>query len=154
MLCIQWTTWAWLYWKVLWRVYHKIVLRAIIGHFKSVEKRVGSVVKRKEKVLQYSDSERMFGIFIKYALYLCVNGKCASRRVMKIHAGHVSAASPCITYISLSLLGWRGRGELTTATSTGSQQYNIMLYKVSTYTREARVVLYKFDLFKLKNGTC
>lgn len=106
----QWTTWAWLYWNVLWRVYHKIVLRAIIGHFKSVEKRVGSVVKRKEKVLQYSDSERMFGIFIKYALYLCVNGKCASRRVMKIHAGHVSAASPCITYISLSLLGWRGRG--------------------------------------------
>lgn len=63
-------------------------------------------MKRKEKVLQYSDSERMFGIFIKYALYFCVNGKCASRRVMKIHTGHVSAASPCITYISLSLHGW------------------------------------------------
>lgn len=92
-------------------------------------------MKRKEKVLQYSDSERMFGIFIKYALYFCVNGKCASRRVMKIHTGHVSAASPCITYISLSLRGCLEGGgmELTTAaTSTGSQQYNIiMLYTLN-----------------------
>lgn len=92
----------------------------------------------------------MFGIFIKYALYLCVNGKCASRRVMKIHAGHVSAASPCITYISLSLLGWRGRGELTTATSTGSQQYYNAVQSLN--------ILVKLELFcissilKLKSG--